>query len=97
MQARYEAFLRTACAWQERLEIVFLEKNIETVLAAVCACVAVPAELRHLAVERKQRNERDIVLRKILAPRDRALRDAVLQRVPSLGYLVDKVVTALSV
>jgi hypothetical protein len=88
--------LRAACAWQERLEIVFLEENIETVLEAVCACAAVPAELRRLAVERKQRNERDIVLRKILAPNDRALRDAVLQQVPSLGYLVDKVVTALS-
>jgi hypothetical protein len=88
--------LRAACAWQERLVIVFLEENIETVLEAVCACAAVSVELRRLAVERKQRNERDIVLRKILGPSDRALRDAVLQRVQSLGYLVDKVAAALA-
>ena len=94
-KSQIKPVLRAACTWQERLVIVFLEKNIESVLEAVCACTAIPVELRRLAIERKQRNERDIVLRKILSPSDRAVRDAVLLRVPSLAYPIDKLVIAL--
>ncbi len=48
------------------------------------------------AVDRKNLNARDIVLRRAASPPERALRDGVLERVPSLAYLVQKLVGALS-
>jgi len=97
-RSQIKAALGSGCAWREQLVIVLLDRNLETVLEAVCACAPtmISAELRRLAIERKQRNERDLVLKKIISPNDRAIREAVLERVPSLGYLVDKLVAALA-
>lgn len=90
--------LRVGCSWQERLVVVLLERNIESVVEAVRACAPaiVADEVWGQAVDRKNLNARDVVLRRAASPPERALRECVLQRVPSLAYLVHKLVVALS-
>lgn len=77
---------------------MLLERNIETVVEAVRACAPAiaPEEVWQQAVERKNLNARDIVLKRAASPPERALRDCILRRVPSLAYLIDKLVAALS-
>jgi hypothetical protein len=89
--------LKKECAWQDRLTIVFLERNIETVVEAVCSCASgrIPEDQRLKAIKHKRLNARDLILKRVLGPSDRALREAVLHEVPSFAYLVDKVVAAL--
>jgi hypothetical protein len=88
--------LRKECAWGERLEVVLLTRNLETVLDAICALqpTIATAETRELAVRKKRLNERDIVLR-AAAFSDKALRDALLVQVPSLGCLVTRIAAEL--
>ncbi|HSO00830.1 MAG TPA: hypothetical protein VLS89_21210 [Candidatus Nanopelagicales bacterium] len=96
-KAQMKEILAAECAWRERLVIVFLEKNLETVLSAIRACSSqlVAEETWQRAVSRKDRNARDIILKEAARPPNRPLRELVLQRVPSLGYLVGKLSAAL--
>jgi hypothetical protein len=93
-----KAVLKGECIWKERLKMVFLERNIETVVHAVQACAPkiVPEELWRQAVDRKDRNARDVILRRAAAPHQRALRDCILGKVPSLAYLINELKIALS-
>ena len=94
-----EALLK-ACPWRERLVVVFLDRNIETIIEAICACDPTLAteDQRRRALVNKDLNARDIILRAASAPTPArlALRNCVFQRVPSLQYLVDKLVQILS-
>lgn len=85
--------LQAECAFRDRLIVVFLERNIETVVEAVCRCTPVEEDLRRRAVDRKDRNARDIVLKKASTAE---IRSCVLRAVPSLSYLVDKLCAELS-
>jgi hypothetical protein len=83
------------CPWNDRLRIVFLEKNLETVLRAVRACdpsISSEEQWRR-AIERKDLSARDIILKAVASPSPpaRALRECVLREVPSLAYLVQKI------
>jgi len=90
--------LKKECSWPDQLCIVLLERNIETVVEAVRTCepTLVPEDIWVQAIKRKNLNARDIVLTHAASPPKRALRDQVLAIVPSLGYLVHKLVVALS-
>ena len=90
--------LKNECSWQDRLCIVLLDRNIETVVEAVRACepTLVPDEIWEQAIKRKNLNERDIILTHAASPPKEALREQVLVKVPSLAYLVHKLVVALS-
>lgn len=92
-KTQVKEILRGECAFGERLTVVFLERNIETVVEAVCRCAPVEEDLRRLAIDRKDRNARDIVLKKASTPEIRA---CVLRAVPSLAYLIDKLVAELA-
>lgn len=97
-KSQLKGILSQECHWRERLIIVFLEKNIETVLAAIRASSPqlVPTETWDLALVRKDRNSRDLILNKAARPPERLLRQQLLQRVPSLAYLIRKLTDALS-
>lgn len=97
-KAQVKSLLREECAWNERLIIVFLEKNIETVIDAIrgCAPTLVDDETWKLALERKNRNARDAVLGFAANPSQSMLREQLLQRVPSLAYLIHKLAAVLS-
>ena len=93
-----KAALRGECAWREKLEVVFLERNIETLLEAVCECdPSIPEGLRKEATTGKPRPlERDAILNRAASanPAAREVRDSVRRRVPSFDYLVRKVAAA---
>jgi len=88
------------CPWRDRLVVVFLDRNIETVIEAICDCdpgLSTP-EQRTRALVKKDLNARDIILGAASAPTPAglALRNRVFERVPSFGYLVDKLVAILA-
>jgi len=82
------------CPWRKQLKIVLLEKNIESVIDAICECdkTIVQEETWINATKRKRLNARDLILKNAAFQRDRAFRDAVLVKVPSFCYLIDKLV-----
>lgn len=86
------------CPWRDRLRVIFLEKNLETVLRAICECDPSIAseQQRAKAIDRKELSARDIILTGAAtpSPRSRDLRDCVLDKVPSLRYLVQKLADA---
>jgi hypothetical protein len=87
--------LRGESSLGDNLIVVLLEMNIETVIEAICTCDAtIPAELREAAIRRKSLSARDILLKRAASPTaaGRRLRDGVLHAVPSLVYLVSKLV-----
>jgi hypothetical protein len=79
----------------DKLIVVLLEINMETVIEAIFACdPTIPPEQRTDAVRRKSLNARDILLKRAALPtaEGRRLRDCVIEAVPSLDYLVRKLV-----
>ena len=88
--------LRAESRLGDKLQIVLLERNLETVVATICECdpAIAPPEVQDNALRRKKLFDRDIVLKNAAAPtaERRRLRDQLLTRVPSLGYLVNKIV-----
>lgn len=90
--------LKQGCEPGERLRIVLLEQNIETVLAALRRLGPDLAEnatfevaLRH----KGSRAARDNILGKAAAPNRRPLRSSLQHEVPSIAYLVGKIVAIL--
>ncbi len=78
--------LAEGCQPREKLKVVFLEDNLETVLTAIGTCSA-----GAIAVDdaiRKDRNARDIVFQRAAQEASRALRTAVRKSVPSFDYLI---------
>ena len=77
--------------------MVLLEDNIETVLSAIAEvdpALAPPATLAKALA--KDLNSRDLILGKAASPAARTTRDRVAEKVPSLAYLIGKVVGILS-
>lgn len=71
------------------IELVFLDRNIETVVEGVCDLLGVEPELRERAVRNKDHNARDQVLHRISQqPGQQALRTTLQTTVPSFGRLV---------
>lgn len=93
-----KARLLQECPWRDRLRIVFLEKNLETVLRALRDCDrSISSDDQwSKAIDRKDLNARDIILRAAAAPSPgpRRLRECALREVPSLSYLVNKLAEA---
>jgi hypothetical protein len=84
------------CPWGDRLRVVFLERNLETVLDALRGCDrSISSEEQWAkAIDRKDLGARDIILKAAAAPPARALRECVLREVPSLAYLVQNLAHA---
>lgn len=95
-KAQLREALRAESTLKERLVVVLLEENLETVVAAVCACdpAIAPKEVQENAIKRKKVFDRDIVLRRAAAPtaEGKRLREQLQAKVPSLRYLVGKIV-----
>ena len=69
--------LRGECPWGDRLVIVLLEKNIETVVSAICECApsyAIAEETRVRAIRHKDLNARDIILKMAAKPLELQMR-----------------------
>jgi hypothetical protein len=76
------------------LAVILLKENTESVLAAARDCHgALDQELLHDAIDQKDLNARDIVLKRVAASAtSKQIRDCVLSRVPSVGVLVSQLV-----
>lgn len=83
--------LRKEAVRPERLRVVLLERNIDDVVRAVQACRAAEG-VQH---RKPTPDERDLILKDAATPANRHVRECVLQRVPSLAYLVDKLAATL--
>jgi hypothetical protein len=86
--------LKEGCEPADKLVVILLERNIETVIQVICALdpsVASPEEQAN-ALHRKDLTARDTILRAAAAPTPprRVLREQVLAQVPSLRRLIDK-------
>jgi hypothetical protein len=89
---RVEREIRKGCRAPDRLVIVLLKENMETVLKAAAACdPTLDSKRIARAVRHKDLLERDAILAELSRERARALRDCVLRKVPSLQALVDLV------
>jgi hypothetical protein len=86
--------LKTGCDPAGKLSITLLERNVETVLDALRALEPslATAEEWEKAIRHKKPMQRDEILARAAkpAPPSRMLRERLLQKVPSLAYLVDK-------
>ena len=91
------AYLRKDCAAAESLVIVLLERNLETVIETIFAIEPNirPEEVRVRAIEQKNLTDRDTIFKAAAAPDKRRLRDDLLERMPSLRRLVEKIDEAL--
>ena len=87
--------LKEGCEPSDKLVVILLERNLESVLQAICEIdrSIVSAEEQAYALERKNLVARDAILRAAAAPTPprRDLREQILARVPSLRRLVDKI------
>jgi hypothetical protein len=74
----------------ERLFIVLLKQNMESVIAAAAQCdKSLSQERIKLAVRHKDPLERDAILTELSSERNRPIRECMLDKVPSLRTLVD--------
>lgn len=87
--ALVEREIRKGCRTPERLLIVLLKRNMESVIVAAAACdPGLDAKRIDRAVKHKELLERDAILTELSRERARPLRDCVLGRMPSLQLLV---------
>ncbi|KYF52765.1 hypothetical protein BE04_47620 [Sorangium cellulosum] len=95
--ARVEQEIRRGSRAPDRLAIVLLVQNTESVLKAAAECDASLDPKRvERAVEHKDMLERDAIFLELSRERARPLRDCVLGRMPSLRTLFDLLVSKLS-
>lgn len=98
-RAAVEAAIIQRCVTQGKLRVVLLERNMETVLRAVQACLPAPT---HVAAAgsgaqtrvKPSRLTRDLLLARMAKSGEEGMRQArkaLLERVPSLGLLVETV------
>jgi hypothetical protein len=81
----------------DRLKTVLLDRNLETVIETLKAC-GLRADLpweKALAKRGGALTVRDRILQNAAAPHERAIRDGLMQRMPSFRYLVHKVTAAV--
>jgi hypothetical protein len=93
-----KAVLLGECPWREQLCVVLLERNLETVLRALRECdpQLVDEPIWTRAIERKFLTERDLIFVRAAKPTPsrRLLRACAREQVPSLDYLVRRLVVA---
>lgn len=88
--AHVEQAIRKGCQAPERLLVVLIKENTESVIEAAAACdPGIDRGRVERAVKHKELLERDAILTEISWERARALRDCVLGKVPSLQSLVE--------
>jgi hypothetical protein len=93
-----KAVLLDECPWRGQLRVVVLERNLETVLRVLRECdpqlADEPTWTR--AIERKFLADRDVIFSRAArsTPARRLLRACARERMPSLDYLVRRLVTA---
>lgn len=82
--------IRKGGSKSDRLFVVLLKQNMESVLLAAHACdPSIELKSVALATEKKDLLERDSILGRLSAERFRAIRDCILQQVPSFQMLVE--------
>jgi hypothetical protein len=94
---RVEQAIRAAPSASGALVIVLLKRNLESVIAAVrhCAPELDPARVER-ALKHKDLLARDTVLIAVSRAAMQRVRACILEQVPSLQTLVDRIVTALA-
>ncbi|WP_437297867.1 hypothetical protein [Sorangium sp. So ce426] len=94
--ADVEQEIRKGCRAPDRLFIVLLVQNTESVLTAAAECDASLDPRRvERAVEHKDMLERDAIFLELSRERARMRRDCVLDKMPSLRTLIDLLVSKL--
>jgi hypothetical protein len=94
--AEVDLEIRKGCRAPERLTVVLLKRNMESVILAAAACdPGLDAGRIDRAVRHKELLERDAILTEFSRERARPLRDCVLGKGPSLRSLVDLLSRAL--
>jgi len=89
-RARVEQEIRKGCPAPERLHVVLIVENTESAIEAVAACnPGIDPKRVDAAVQRKSLLARDAILTEMSIERERAVRDCVLGRMPSLRGLVE--------
>jgi hypothetical protein len=96
-KAQVTACLQKDCEAPEALVIVLLERNIETVIETIFKIEPGihKSDVRESATQKKNLNDRDMVLHAAAAPDKRRMRDDLLNQMPSLRRLVEKLDAAL--
>ena len=82
--------IRKGSSKPDRLFVILLKQNVESVLHAAQACdPSIDSKSVELATEKKDLLERDFILNSLAIERFRAIRDCILQKVPSFQMLVE--------
>lgn len=90
------AKIKEKCPSPDRLSVVVIRKNIESLIEAARECRAgISEEQVKKAVEKKDLEERDIVFHQLAKPDRRDLRDCILRKVPSFRAAVDETIKIL--
>ena len=93
-----EREIRKGGSRPDRLFIILLKQNMESVLTAAHECdPRIDAERVKLATVKKDVLERDAILTSVSGERFRAIRDCILQKLPSFQALVGLLCTQLRV
>ncbi|HZI15030.1 MAG TPA: hypothetical protein VE153_31960 [Myxococcus sp.] len=88
--ARVEQEIRKGGPKSDRLFIILLKQNMESVLKAAHECdPSIDPERIKLATQKKDRLERDAILNRLTGEQYRAVRDCILGKLPSFRAFVD--------
>ena len=95
---RLREALAKGCEPAELLRVVFVNRNTESLLLALRdggLVTGVTDESWRLAIDQKNLNDRDVILLAASRTAGAPARADLVQRVPSFGYLIARVVRAL--
>lgn len=88
--AQVEQAIKKGSRAPDRLHVILIEQNTESVLEAAAACdPSIDAGRIERAVGHKDLLERDAILTELSRERARPARDCVLEKMPSLRALID--------
>lgn len=89
-RAQVEREIKKGCVAPERLFVILIEQNTESVLVAAAACdPGLDADRVERAAQHKDLLERDAIFAELSRERARSVRECVLGRMPSLRALVE--------
>jgi hypothetical protein len=86
--------LKKDCPRPGLLQVVLLHRNIETLIGVVADLAPAgkfPEHILALAIEKKDRNQRDRILKFAAGHERRHIREEILRHMPSFAYLVEKI------
>lgn len=90
-KTQVRAALVSRCSWPERLHPVVLERNLETLVDAVCRALG-----RAPPTSKPRPPERDGILLHLAFQGTTAQRDELRHHMPSFGYLVERLARILA-